>query len=324
MKPLLPSQRGSALIMAMLMVAMVATLGAAAFWQQWRGWMVEQAERQRGQAAWMLSGVMDWARLILREDARSSTFDHLGEPWAQALPEARVSSFLAVSEEQSGDLMLEAYLSGQILDHQGRLNLRNLLAPSVPGKGPSISQPDLAVFNRLFNALQLPPTDLEALQRGLLNAAQPNAESPESAAPMPERYEQLEWLGLSRHTLEVLAPYVGWLPEPTPLNLNTAPALSIYAAIEGATQAQAQSLVHTRTLNPFESVSKAANALGLSGSTLPQDRFSTSSRYFLLSGQLRMDDWVLEERSLAQREGTRVRVLWRERGPSRYHHDGLK
>ena len=63
-------QRGAALLLAMLTVALVATLSAAALWQQWRAMAVESAERQRVQASWILGGALDWARLILREDGR--------------------------------------------------------------------------------------------------------------------------------------------------------------------------------------------------------------------------------------------------------------
>lgn len=90
-----PNERGMALLSAMLTVALVTFLAAGAFWQQWRTYEVEAAERQRQQSAWLLNGAMDWARLILREDSKSSNHDHLGEPWALPLQEARLASFLS-------------------------------------------------------------------------------------------------------------------------------------------------------------------------------------------------------------------------------------
>ena len=79
----LTRQRGAALLLAMLILTLVATLAAGMVWQQWRAVQVEAAERARAQSAWILSGALDWARLILREDARTSSgVDHLGEPWA--------------------------------------------------------------------------------------------------------------------------------------------------------------------------------------------------------------------------------------------------
>ena len=71
-------QRGAALLAAMLTVALVATLAAAAMWQQWRGVEVEAAERTRVQSAWLLGGALDWGRLILRVNDDRQT-NHLGQ-----------------------------------------------------------------------------------------------------------------------------------------------------------------------------------------------------------------------------------------------------
>jgi type II secretory pathway component PulK len=68
-------QTGAALLMAMLTVALVATLASAALWQQWRAIEVESAERGRVQATWILQGALDWARLILAEDGRKTLND---------------------------------------------------------------------------------------------------------------------------------------------------------------------------------------------------------------------------------------------------------
>ena len=122
-------QRGVAILMAMLVVTLVAALSSAALWQQWRGVEVETAERSRLQSSWILQGAVDWARLILREDARTGTTDHLGEPWAVPLQEARLSTFLAAERNTSEilDTQLDAFLSGQLTDLQGRLNVINLV-----------------------------------------------------------------------------------------------------------------------------------------------------------------------------------------------------
>ncbi len=78
-------QSGAALLLAMILVTLVATLAAGMVWQQTRAVQVEAAGRAQAQAEWILNGALDWARLILREDARSGGADHLGEPWATPL-----------------------------------------------------------------------------------------------------------------------------------------------------------------------------------------------------------------------------------------------
>ncbi|MDE2594687.1 MAG: general secretion pathway protein GspK, partial [Burkholderiales bacterium] len=119
-------QRGAALLMAMVIVTLVATFSASMVWQQWRAVQIEAAERVQSQSQWVLLGALDWARLILKEDKRNGGPDHLGEPWAIPLAEARLSSFLATDKDNSDDAP-EAFLSGKVEDMTSRYNLRNVL-----------------------------------------------------------------------------------------------------------------------------------------------------------------------------------------------------
>ena len=102
----------------MLTVTLVATLAASAMWQQWRAVEVETAERGRVQSAWILVGALDWSRLILASDGRAGGPDHLAEPWAIPLQEARLSTFLAADrnvaqvDDASTDTT-EAFLSAR-------------------------------------------------------------------------------------------------------------------------------------------------------------------------------------------------------------------
>jgi general secretion pathway protein K len=116
-------QRGAALLAAMLTVTLVATIAASAVWQQWRNLEVEGAERTRVQAAWLLLGGLDFSRQVLRQDARVGGPDSLSEPWSVPLAEARLSTFLQASNNQSNadDSSIDAaqaFLSGAIVDAQ--------------------------------------------------------------------------------------------------------------------------------------------------------------------------------------------------------------
>src|SRR5450830_1599389 len=152
------AQRGAAILTAMLTVVLVATLASATLWQQWRGVEVEAAERARVQSAWVLTGSLDWARLILREDGRKGGADYLGEPWAVPLAQARLSTFLAAdrSDVLEADAQQDAFLSGQITDLQSRLNVTNLV------QGGKIDVPSQIAFARLFELLRLPEGELAA------------------------------------------------------------------------------------------------------------------------------------------------------------------
>ena len=339
------TQRGAALLLAMLTVALVATIASAALWQQWRSSEVESAERRRLQASWILVGALDWARLILREDGRSNqnsgASDHLGEPWATPLEEARLSSFIAADKNNSAEELMPAFLSGEMIDMQSRLNFRNLVkftspnpnpSPSPsPGAGPvpnlgprtqskpEISKQDIATFARLFALLNLPPAELNAAAANLLRTIEQAANDPQplDSPLVPQRYAQLRWLGLSERTLAILQPHVTVLPERSTLNLNTASAEALSASVAGLDLALAQQVVASRGAAPFVELAAAFSRIpGATEQTVTPQSHDVRSRFFEVRARLRLDDVVIEERSVIQRSGLSTQVLWRERVPA--------
>lgn len=313
MKPTFGSQRGAAILMAMLTVTLVASLAAAALWQQWRNLEVEAAQRNRVQSGWILTGALDWARLILREDARSGGADHLAEVWAVPLEEARLSTFLAADRDNTADPTdsgLEAFLSGRIIDLQSRLNVFNLV------DGGRVSEPALHAFSKLFELLELPQPELAAMVENLRFALDTSSDNRSGfAAPLvPQRVEQLVWLGLSQRSVQVLLPYITLLPARTPVNLNTASAEVLYASIEPLEMALAQRLVNARSRTHFRTLADASAVVGELTGALNEQQHSTTSRFFEVRGRLRLENSISEERSVVQRDGMLVRTLWRERG----------
>nr|WP_313071712.1 type II secretion system minor pseudopilin GspK [Melaminivora sp.] len=315
-------QRGAALLAAMLTVTLVASFAAAALWQQWRAVEVETAERARIQSAWVLAGALDWSRLILREDslARSGDgTDNLTEPWAVPLAEARLSTFLAAQRgvAQAPDASTDttdAFLSGQITDQQALLNLRNL---AQSGQVDAVA---LRQFARLFEYLGLPPAQLDAIARQMVQAlaepATPAGGSGGSASPaplLPQRVEQLGWWGVPVATVAALAPYVTLLPMRTKVNLNTADPVVLWASADGLSMAQAQQLVQARAARHFTGEADATRLLGTADG-IAAATHTVSSQYFLVHGQLRLGGAVVRERSLVHKQQGEARTLWRERG----------
>ena len=307
---------GAALLTAMLTVALVATLASAALWQQWRSLEIETAERARLQSQWILNGALDWARLILREDARASGVDHLGEPWAVPLEEARLSTFLASSNSPTDALdtsttLSQTFLSGNITDLQSRMNVRNLV------DGSKVSEAALASFSRLFNKLQLPVAELALLAENLRFAldTSPDNRNGGQAPLMPQRVSQLVWLGLSAKSVAILSPYITLLPVPTPVNLNTADATVLAAIIPRVDPARAQRLVALRDSRHFRTLSDVTTALGEPQDVLTDTQHSVSSQFFEIHGQLRLDKVIVQQHSVVQRQGLEVKALWTDRGP---------
>jgi hypothetical protein len=186
------------------------------------------------QAAWVLIGALDWSRLILGEDGRAGGPDHLGEPWAVPLEEARLTSFLSADKNVSSDNLEglpDAFLSGRIVDAQSKLNVLSLVDARQAGAGQR---------GHLHPALQpagpaglgAQPDDGRA-RAALSTGTDGRRRRRCRAAPlMPQEVSQLVWLGLSPSTAAALEPYVTILPVRTTLNLNTASAEAISASME--------------------------------------------------------------------------------------------
>ena len=316
-------QGGAALLMAMLIVALIATLSASMLWQQWRAVQVEAAERARAQSAWILSGALDWARLILREDARNGGADHLGEPWAVPLAEARLSSFLAADKANTEDAP-DAFLSGAITDAQARYNLTNLV------NGNRIDPVELAALQRLCESAGVSADVATRIAGGMRDAAPPAPADPAASAPatavvatasadpplLPASTSQLAWFGVDPESLRALEPYITILPDKAFVNVNTAPREVLVAATAGLDLATAERIVQARQRAPLRSV---ADVRALAPS-VPEENFARlaiGSSFFEVRGRLRLGDVILEQRSLVQRRGLEVIVLQRERISSR-------
>jgi len=319
-------QRGAALLTAMIIVALVATLAGAMVWQQWRAIQVEAAERARTQSAWILAGALDWARLILREDARNGGVDHLGEPWAVPLAEARLSTFLAADKDNTDDAP-DAFLSGAITDALSRYNVANVVT------GNRIDPVELATLQRLCETVGVAADVATRIAAGLRDAAPPqppgapaSAASAPAAAPepapaadpplMPRSVHQLVWLGVDAESLRLLEPYIVLLPEKAWVNVNTAPREVLVAAIPNLDLATAERIVQARQRTPMKSVADV-QALAPSLPSSAFERLAVNSSFFEVRGRLRLGDVVLEQRSLVQRRGLEVVVLQRDRVSAR-------
>jgi general secretion pathway protein K len=307
-RPQPASQQGAALLTALLIVTLVATLAAGALWRQWQQVETESAERTRQQAAWLLIGAQDWARLILREDARTNQVDHLAEPWAVPLKEARLTTFLAADRQTSDDIF-DAMLSGDITDLQGRLNVQGLITEeSGTGKNS-------LAWRRLFTLLQLPLPELNTLMQRLRKrpTGDNGTSGSASAYPAPTRVEDLGLLGLSPATLARLAPYVTVLPQTTLVNLNTAPPEVLFASLGGIDLSLAQRMAQQRAITHFNNLADVRRLFPAANAALDDTVHGVSSRYFEIRGRLRLGDLIVEEHAIVERVNPEVRTLTRWR-----------
>jgi general secretion pathway protein K len=309
-------QAGAALLLAMLIVTLVATLASGMVWQQWRAIEVEAAERARVQAFWLLSGSLDWARLILREAKPTPTL--LGDTWSTPLAETPLSSFLAADQNNNAgtDTGPQAYLSGDITDAQSRYNLYNLLQDD-----PDDAAAELRILQRLCDTLGVPEETASQIAKGMNGASSAEEDSdPSNPAPPtvplpPQRVSQLTWLGVPADQVQALTPYVEILPQGTPVNINTAPAEVLMAAIDGLDRSSADRLVQARKRAGFANLDAAKPFLPTGITLTGNKHVGVNSTYFEVRGQLRYEDNIISQQSLVQRRGADVVVLNSRRIP---------
>ena len=298
-------RHGAALLVAMVLLSVVATLAAGMVWQQWRAVQVETAVRARTQAGWLLLGAEDWARLILRE-ARATPVS-LNDAWASPLAETRLSSFLAADRDNNADAGPEAFLAGAISDAQARYNLRNLIVEN------KVDAKQQQILERLCTSVGLGPDTAALLSASLLASQQGDADE----VPLPpQQLDDLAWVGLPPEVLARLAQVAVLLPAPTPVNLNTASREVLAGVVEGLDLGSADRLVAARQRRALQNLGDAAAIVG-AGPKLNDRDVDVKSAFFEVRGRLRLESRVLESRSLLERRGNReLVVVWRQQQAS--------
>jgi general secretion pathway protein K len=271
-------QRGVALIMAVLIVALATILAVNV---TFRG-MVDQRRAANlfalDQGFEVALGAEAWAADILRKDAQDSQTDHLGEIWAKSMAALPIDEGVGTVE-------------GRIEDMQGRFNLNNLVFSDGTTNTKAVEQ-----LERILTQLQIEPSWATAIADWIDTDAQPGfpdgaedsvytgLDPPHLAANMPiTRASELMVLpefGVER--FRRLQPYVTALPVGTKLNVCTAPGIVLDAL--SATQRQfslnPDDLAKRRKDACFPTRDDLRGTLGQAEYELIKDTLSESSTYF--------------------------------------------
>ena len=285
-------QRGSAVLLAMLVLAAAATLVISTLWQQSALIRETENERAYAQARWLLRGAIDWAGIILREDARTTSVDHRGEPWAVPLADTRLNE---------DDGRPAAYLAGTIDDEQAKFNLRNLL------KGADLNPAELQSLRRLLGALRIEESLADKIGERLLAADR--ARSSEPAIGLAY-VDDLLRVGLTPEQVERLKGFVTILPEPTLLNVNTASAEVLTARISGLELTDARRIVAARDRAYFKDMGDAMQRLREAVPGAADTGLAVTTRYFSVDGIVSYGPARVAAHALVRRDPVSLEVLW--------------
>jgi general secretion pathway protein K len=297
-------QQGVAVVTALLLTTLAITIVASLFWQQQVQVRSIENQRLQLQKQWILLGAIDWARLILREDARNSGVDYKGEPWSTPLAETRLDAY--VDDGRNSDAN-DATLSGYITDAQARFNLTNLCVNGT------IVPTEVAVFARLLSSQQINP-DLAMAAAQLKAAAQRKPDSSATSDSQPLDITQPDdLLAVSGFTPDMLAKlrnFVVALPRITPVNMNTASPEVMAATIDTLPLPDAIALGRSRDAAYFRDQSDLLQRLQGKSLSQASGDIAFASAYFIVSGKVRLNRATLDVQALIERLGSQTKVIW--------------
>lgn len=247
--------RGVALITAMLVAALTASVAAGLAWDNSLDARRTFVGLYRDQAIQVALGAESWLELILKDDLQNSQTDHLGEVWASELPGLPIDG---------GEIF------GAVEDLQGRFNLNNLVDQN--GK---IDQDSVEQFQRLLQALGL-DTRFAGIAADWIDSDR-NAGFPDGAEDaiytgftppyrtanhMLSSASELAALdGMDKATLDVLLPHVTALPGHTDINVNTATAAVLQSLDPNITPGDVEGLMAERENGGFADLNATFSTL---------------------------------------------------------------
>lgn len=212
-------QRGMALVVAILLVALATMIAAALAYDNAMTARRTTAAFDYNQALLVTQGTEAFAAYILKRSFRAqSNLTDPAQPWARP-----------IAVKAAPGVKLRASL----VDLQGRFNLNNLIDKS---NGITVNAPQLAAFRRLLILVGLRPhwaddwvnwidkSPTPAIPGAPSDSAYAEMDPPYRAPQLPvtSASELLALPGFGRKRFERIAPYVTALPVGTALNVCTA------------------------------------------------------------------------------------------------------
>ena len=297
-------ESGSATITALIVVGVSVVLMAGLMWRQQLQVRTLENLRDRAQVVWLQHGIVDFARLVLAQDGRTSQYDHLGEAWALPLADSKVGDFLKNADIP--DELQSVTVQGRLTDAQGLFNLTNLWTNQFQG----INAGGVAAYGRLLSALGLDA-----------NLAQQTAQTVlQNQIPLVDLDGLANLPGYTPALIEKLRPHAAVLPINTAVNVNTATAEVLMAAFAGLSRSAANNIVQYRTGAPVKALDEIATLLTRAGAgssvTVDGSLVNVKSQFWLARSEIRLGSGIFVNSALIQRSptplpsGTFTQVMW--------------
>ncbi|GAB1260894.1 type II secretion system minor pseudopilin GspK [Aurantivibrio plasticivorans] len=324
-------QRGTALILAMMIVVVVTLLGVQ-FEERFTLSIAKAENRWHGlQAQNYLLATETLAAHFLEDDANNSDNDHLGEVWATevTLP--------------TDDGMMEVKLE----DAQGRFNLNSLAANwTVPGNNPnpplhlqfSPAQRRFIRLLQIFEDEQLTQQEAIEITEAVIDWVDDDGENLKGFGGAESLYynnlsppytpanqlffsvSELQMVkGITPALYQKLEPLVAVLPDTSAsLNVNTAlpevlRSINDQSLLTPLSEQDVATIVEERTLQAFEDVADFSNNAAIKNAipNLDTSDFGVSTNFFLMHAKTSVGEQIRYVRSGLSRTDGKVTTVSR-------------
>jgi general secretion pathway protein K len=196
------------------------------------------------------------------------------------------------------------YLAGEIRDEQAKFNLRNLAGPG------GVNPLELAVLRRLLALVGASEALAGPVAERVLAAVPGEGGRKQTALGLASIDDLIGLEGVGAAAIERLRPFVTVLPQPTPVNANTAPAEVLAGRFENLALADARRLVASRDRAFFKDRADVLNRIAELKLQASDAEIAVATRFFSVNGTVSYRRARLHSQALLRREANRVEAVW--------------
>jgi general secretion pathway protein K len=278
-------QRGIAIVTALLVVALAATLVASVLWRELVSVRDVENQRLSVESMWIERSAVEWARATLVTQSTTSNVAYVGQPWSSPVQDVRLADLLPREAVAVNGELANAYISGEVEDAQARFNLLDLVWRSGPSAPWQINGDGVEAYRRLLGELSLDPALAQLTASYILRSFSNGNGSGDWPMQLVSEQDLARVPGYDATAVKSLAQFVTILPEYTVINANTAAEPALVAAIPTLSANQAHMLVERRATAYFVSTGDIALVLSpvLENAGLPTGAIvGVNSGYFIV------------------------------------------
>ena len=305
------SQRGVAILLALLVMAVLASLAGTAIATHWAQQSNSSTVQKNMQHDAILMSAQQWGQAILINDAKTTDIDSLEEPWATPRNPTSLTEFLNLPREESSTEAKDsdnAVVYSRIEDLTAKWNILSLRGTPEENQYQMLSRKiatDVGIeperFIRLVAAAPLERPEGWTGGSSMLRSPQ----GPEAC---------LLWLGLTAKEIALTKDLITCLPTfDAGLNLNTVPPKFFEWLFEPEIAAI---LIKERGEKPFQSITDAAQRAKVPESMFPFFFFgnpavgwSVKSNWFAIHTQVTIGDISFGSTQTVHRLGAIIQVM---------------